>query len=94
MNLDTPRPALVRLSPLLKNLFPTAELLLPLEVASVAELINALEARWPGMRDRMCDSTPAIRRHMNVFVNGRRARLGDGLPPGADVFILTAVSGG
>ena len=94
MNTNLPRPVMVRLSPLLKNLFPDAELKLALEAASVAELVDALDARWPGMRDRICDSTPAIRRHINVFVNGQRARLGDAVPPGADVFILTAVSGG
>ena len=61
---------------------------------TVAEAVDALEARWPGMRDRICDSRPAIRRHMNVFVDGRRVKLDGALRPGADVFILTAVSGG
>jgi hypothetical protein len=46
------------------------------------------------MRDRLCDSTPAIRRHINVFVEGERATLRTSLSPGADVFILTAMSGG
>ena len=46
------------------------------------------------MRDRLCDTTPAIRRHINVFVEGKRARLDTRLAPGADVYILTAVSGG
>ena len=27
------------------------------------------------MRDRLCDTTPAVRRHINVFVDGRRAKL-------------------
>jgi hypothetical protein len=57
-------------------------------------VMNGLEARWPGMRDRLCDTTPAIRRHINVFVDGKRARLDARLEPGADVFILTAISGG
>ncbi len=56
--------------------------------------MNGLEARWPDMRDRLCDTTPAIRRHINVFVEGERARLDTRLEPGADVFILTAISGG
>ena len=89
-----PQPVAVRLSPLLKTLFPAAETRLDLNVASVAEMIAALDARWPGMGDRICDSTPAIRRHMNVFVDGHRARLETALAPGANVFILTAVSGG
>ena len=57
-------------------------------------MLDALDARWPGMRDRICDSTPAIRRHINVFVDGSGAKLDTPLAPGADVFILTAISGG
>jgi sulfur-carrier protein len=87
-------PVIVRLPALLVALFPTAERLLELRVANVDELMDALDARWPGMRDRLCDSTPAIRRHINVFVDGKRASLGARLRPGADVFVLTAVSGG
>ena len=56
--------------------------------------MDELEARWPGMRDRLCDSTPAVRRHINVFVDGKRLKLEGVIPPGADVFVLTAVSGG
>ena len=46
------------------------------------------------MRDRLCDSSPAVRRHVNVFVNGARAKLDATAPPEADVYILTAISGG
>jgi hypothetical protein len=46
------------------------------------------------MRDRLCDATPALRRHINIFVEGRRARLDTRLPPGEEVVILTAISGG
>ena len=58
------------------------------------EAIDALDARWPGMRDRMCDSRPRIRRHINVFVDGERATLETPLAPGAEVIIMTAISGG
>lgn len=84
----------VRLAPHLARLFVDAPSLLDIEAATVHDLVAALEARWPGMRDRICDSRPAIRRHMNVFVDGRRATLATELRPGADVFILTAISGG
>jgi sulfur-carrier protein len=87
-------PVLVRLAPLLANLFPGAERRLELRVGSVQEMVDALDARWPGMRDRICDSTPAVRRHINIFVDGTRATLATRLRPGADVFILTAISGG
>ena len=87
-------PAIVRLPLLLTTLFPGAERVVEIDAQTVADVINGLEARWPGMRDRLCDTTPAIRRHINVFVAGHRARLETPLPPGADVYVLTAVSGG
>lgn len=85
---------LVRLPTALRRLFPEAPPALELPAGNVAEAIDALEARWPGMRDRLCDSRPAIRRHINVFVAGERARLDTPLPPGSELVILTAISGG
>ncbi|WP_293859812.1 MoaD/ThiS family protein [uncultured Alsobacter sp.] len=84
----------VRLPAALVPLFPDAPRLLTLRAGSVAELMSGLEERWPGMRACLCDETPAVRRHINVFVAGRRAKLDTPLAPGADVYILTAVSGG
>lgn len=84
----------VTLPAALLPLFPGAPRQLAVEAATVDEVMDALEARWPGMRDRLCDSRPAIRRHINVFVEGRRATLATKLAPDAEVFILTAVSGG
>lgn len=78
----------------LTALFPGAPARLELPASSVAELLDELDSRWPGLRDRVRDSTPAIRRHVNVFVDGRRARLDTPLTPGAEVFVLTAMSGG
>jgi molybdopterin converting factor small subunit len=87
-------PALVRLPVLLTTLFPDAERVVRIEAETVRDVIDGLESRWPGMRDRLCDTTPAIRRHINVFVDGKRCRLDTPLAPGADVYVLTAVSGG
>jgi molybdopterin converting factor small subunit len=87
-------PVVVRLPPALVKLFPGAVAQAELPAATVAEMIEALDARWPGMRDRLCDSRPAIRRHINVFVEGRRASLDTRLAPGTEVTVLTAISGG
>lgn len=87
-------PVKVRLPAHLVRLFPDGETYVELEARTVDEMMNQLEALWPGMRDRLCDERPAIRRHINVFVDGRRARLDTPLRPGADVFVLTAISGG
>ncbi len=85
---------LVTLPPALVKLFPGSVAQLEVSAFTVDEVVDRLDCHWPGMRDRICDSTPAIRRHMNVFVEGRRARLETPLGPGAEVVILTAISGG
>jgi molybdopterin synthase sulfur carrier subunit len=64
------------------------------EAASVRELIDEMESRWPGLRFRVCDAGPVIRQHIKVFVDGERATLATPLKPDSDVHIMAAVSGG
>jgi len=90
----TSPPVAVVLPAALVRLFPGSVRRVEVSAATVGELIDALDARWPGMRDRLCDSRPAIRRHINVFVEGRRTTLDTRLAPGAEVTVLTAISGG
>ncbi len=85
---------LVTLPPALLRLFPGAARRVAVSAATVGEAIAALESQWPGMRDRLCDSTPRIRRHINIFVDGERATLETRLRPGTELFVLTAISGG
>lgn len=87
-------PVLVRLPSPFATLFPEAPRLVEVHASTVADLFDHLDAEWPGMRDRLCDTTPAIRRHINVFQAGERLTLDSTLPPGSDVYIITAVSGG
>jgi molybdopterin synthase sulfur carrier subunit len=89
-----PVPVLVVLPRILVNLFPGSLQEVEVSASSVREAIEALDARWPGMRDRLCDSRPAIRRHINVFVDGDKAALDTALAPGTEVIIMTAISGG
>ncbi len=92
---DTVSPDVMVLLPgALVHLFPGAPREVAVAAATVAEAIEALDRRWPGMRDRICDSTPAIRRHMNVFVAGERATLGTRLARGSELVVMTAISGG
>ena len=90
------RPVVVKLPAALVRLFPEAsrQVEIPASVATVGDAIDALDRRWPGMRDRICDTTPCIRRHMNVFVRGERSTLETRLEPGDEVVVLTAISGG
>ncbi|HEY2131446.1 MAG TPA: MoaD/ThiS family protein [Acetobacteraceae bacterium] len=78
----------------LTRLFPSSPPSLDIEAGSVAGLIDALDTRWPGMRHCLCDSTPCIRRHINIFVAGERATLATHLPQNTEVAIMTAISGG
>ena len=89
-----PVPVQVLLPPALLRLFPSAPAELAVTAATIADVLDALDIRWPGMRDRLCDSSPAVRRHITIFVDGERAILGTRLHQGAEVFIMTAISGG
>ena len=67
---------------------------LEVEGASVAEVIAALDARWPGVAMRVCATPTTIREHINVFVDGERATTAMAVRPHSVVRIITAVSGG
>lgn len=84
----------VRLPGVLVDLFPGSTRSVEMPAATVDEMMNELDRRWPGMRDRLCDSRPAVRKHINVFIDGERATLDTPIEPGAEVFVLTAISGG
>ena len=89
-----PPRVVVWLPPVLVRLFPGSHPRVEVAASTVGEAIDALDALWPGMRDRLCDSTPAIRRHLNVFVEAERATLATPLAAGGEVTVLTAMSGG
>jgi molybdopterin converting factor small subunit len=91
--LAPPPRVVVTLPAALVKLFPGSARRVEVGAATVGEAIDALDARWPGMRDRVCDSTPRVRRHVNVFVAGERATLATRLAPGAEVVVLLAVLG-
>jgi molybdopterin converting factor small subunit len=84
----------VRLPGVLVDLFPGSPRRLEVPARTVRDMVDALNERWPGMRDRICDTSPAIRKHINIFIDGERARLDTPLKPGTEVFVLTAISGG
>ncbi|MGK9170813.1 MoaD/ThiS family protein [Inquilinus limosus] len=91
---ETTPAVVVRLPTVLTMLFPGAPQRVELRAGTVAQAIDGLNQRWPGMGDRIRDTRPAIRRHINIFVGGRRATLETPLSPGTEVIVLTAISGG
>jgi hypothetical protein len=66
--------------------------------ATVREVVDELERRYPGFASYIMDETGRLRRHVNVFVGEEpmrdRERLADALKPEDKVFILQALSGG
>jgi molybdopterin synthase sulfur carrier subunit len=64
------------------------------EAGTVAEAIDRLEERWPGLRDRLCEPGPSLRRHINVYVDRQRADLATSLQETSRVDVIAAISGG
>jgi molybdopterin synthase sulfur carrier subunit len=68
------------------------------EGETLAQCIDGLEARYPGIKDRLCDETGDLRRFVNVYVNGEDVRFQEGLATrlsgGDEVSIVPAVAGG
>ena len=62
--------------------------------ATVGELLRALEAEQPALRGWILDERGRVRRHINVFVNGERAKQDSPVGPDDRVDVLPAISGG
>lgn len=68
---------------------------LQLPSTSLASLVDDLDQRWPGMRDRLVEAGPRLREHINVFVDGERQReLTTPLRDESVVHVIPAVAGG
>ena len=86
--------AVVVLPRSLTVLFPGAERRVEADGATVALLIDSLDDRWPGVRDRLCQRSDALREFINVYVDGQPADLATPVAPASTVHILPAVAGG
>jgi len=65
------------------------------EAATVGQLFDQLEQRYPGIRFRVIDEQDIFRRHMRCFVNGVQTfDLDKKLLPDDDIVIVQALSGG
>ncbi len=78
----------------LQPLFADLPRRLELDAATVGEALDELDRRWPGLRDRLCEPGPELRRHIHVYVDRRRAQLGTELETRSRVDVITAISGG
>ena len=69
-----------------------------LDAATVQEIIEKLEGRFPGIRTSLCDESGGLRRFINIYVDGEDVRFLDNLKTatkdGAEIAIVPAISGG
>ena len=84
----------VHLPTTLTPLFPGLSRRLDVEADTVAEALDKLEAQWPGLRDRLVEEGPALRRHIHVYVDRERAALDTPLEARSRVDVIAAISGG
>ncbi len=65
---------------------------------NVRSMVEDLDRKFPGIKDRICDETGKIRRFVNVYVNGDDIRflqnLETALKEGDNISIVPAIAGG
>ena len=65
---------------------------------NVGELLDNLDKAFPGLKDRVCDEAGAIRRFVNIYVNGEDVRFLDEkatvVKETDEISIVPAIAGG
>jgi molybdopterin synthase sulfur carrier subunit len=68
------------------------------EASDLSTAIEALDARFPGFKDRLLDESGELRQFVNVYLNDEDVRLGAGLGSKVhskdEISIVPAVAGG
>lgn len=62
--------------------------------ATVGAALQAVFRAQPQVRDYVLDEQGELRKHVFVFVDGRRARLADTVPASAAIHVMQALTGG
>jgi len=63
--------------------------------ATVGELFDDLDRRYPGIRFRVIDEQDAIRPHIRIFVNRELVpSIARALDPSDEILVVAALSGG
>ena len=78
----------------LTPIFPGLPRRLEIDAATVDEVIERLDERWPGLRDRLCEPGPVLRPPINVYVDRQPAGLDTRLDPHSRLDVIAAISGG
>lgn len=72
--------------------------LVEVQGATVGEVFNQLEAKYPGIQARLCEANGELRRFINVYVDGEDIRflnrLQTEVSERAEISIVPAIAGG
>ncbi len=65
---------------------------------SIAAVINDLDSKHPGLKERICEADGSVRRFVNVYLNDDDIRfldnLGSAVKEGDEISIVPAIAGG
>jgi molybdopterin synthase sulfur carrier subunit len=74
------------------------EITVEVGASDLGTAIEALDARYPGFKDRLLDDSGELRQFVNVYLNDEDVRLGSGLKARVadqdEISIVHAVAGG
>lgn len=84
----------LRFPSMLAPLFSGFERRVEVDAATVGEALDRLDERWPGLRDRLCESRRELRSHIHVYVDRERGTLETRLEARSRVDVIAAISGG
>ncbi len=74
------------------------EEIIEVEAATIGALITELQARYPGIQERLTDESGEVRRFVNVYVNEEDIRFLQNqktpLKDGDEISIIPAIAGG
>jgi sulfur-carrier protein len=84
----------VHLPGTLTPLFAELPRRLDLDAETVRQVIDRLDEQWPGLRDRLCEPGPVLRRNIHVYVDRERAGMDTSIAAGSRVDVIAAISGG
>jgi sulfur-carrier protein len=84
----------VHLPKTLLPLFAELDPVVSADGATVGDALTALDGRWPGLMDRLCEPGPRLRPHIRVFVDRGPAELATPVGASDRIDVLTAITGG
>lgn len=67
------------------------------DAGSLSQLLAIMDAERPQFSSYIVEESGTVRKHVNVFVNGKlipKMAAGREIPPGSEVHIMQALSGG